>query len=174
MKSWSSTTRIIALTTSSLIRACWARRSSNGTGISGQRVLESADCSAVTVKSGHRRVRIQRTAGLAFTQGMMPLGLRPGRGERQRDVPAQARRLVDPEDQFERLPALAPIRLRLRLAAKHRQHVAVIAGVPEAIHAGRVRAYAGHELVVIVVVGERPVLDPVHGGAADLYGSPFA
>src|SRR5581483_6999578 len=132
MKVWSSTTRIMAVTTSSRIVACWARRSKSGTAIECRNLL-------------------------GF------------HAERQGDLAPHLRRLIDAENELERFSARAAVRVRLRLAAQHLPHVAVISLVPVPVDVRRVRARDVNELVVVVILGEGPVLGLVDGGAADFH-----
>ena len=74
-----------------------------------------------------------------------------------------------PEDQLERFAARPAVGLGLRLAAKHREHVPIVAFVPEPIDVRRIRVRRLDQLVVVVIIGEQPMLDPVHRGAADLH-----
>src|SRR6185437_43134 len=59
--------------------------------------------------------------------------------ERQGDVHARARRLIDAEDQLERLAALAAVGVGRSLAPQHPHHILVIGPVPRAIHRQGIR-----------------------------------
>src|SRR4051812_46127274 len=138
-------TRVIALTTESRIVACCALRSSRGT--------------AICVCGNQKRWKQLKIYVRA-------LHLSP---EWKWYFPPRLRRLVDPENQLQRLPPCAAVRVGLRLAAQHRQHVPVVALMSEAIDVGRIGFGCQNQFVVVVVVRELPELDLVHSGAADFY-----
>src|SRR5688500_18633202 len=89
--------------------------------------------------------------------------------QRDRHLAAGLRRLVDAKDQLERLASGPTISVGAGFAPQHLEDVAVVAFVAEPVDVGWGRARRLDELVVVVVLREQPVLDPVHGGAADLH-----
>src|ERR1700722_9360197 len=104
----------------------------------------------------------------------MFLNLLDLRAQREGDLPSSLGRLIDPEYELKRFPAGATVGVRLRLATEHAEDVPVVALVPVAVYGRRVRGRDVDELVIVVVLGERPVLDLVDGGPADFHGALLA
>src|SRR6266566_1541770 len=136
-------TLAIAFMTESRIVACCALRSRSGTAMA-------------TVRNQKRSKLLKIYASSSY--------LGP---EWEGDLSTRLGRFVNAQDQFERLPSCPPVRVRLCLAAQDRQHVPVVPLMSKAVDVRRIRVCRRHELVVIIVFRELPVLDLVHCRPAD-------
>src|SRR5690348_10280459 len=81
-----------------------------------------------------------------------------GGPERQRHLSTRFGRLVDAQNQLQRLPPGPAICIRLCLAPKNGEDVSVVPLVTEAVHVRWVGVYRLDQLVVVVVLSELPVV----------------
>jgi len=93
--------------------------------------------------------------------------------QRERYLASCARRFIDAEDELERFPARPAVRIRLRVTAKNREDVSVVALVPIAVYVRRIQIEVLRQLVVGIAVGKLPVLDLVDSRSSDLRASLF-
>src|SRR4026208_2262606 len=94
--------------------------------------------------------------------------------QRERDVASGFGRFIDPENELERLSSCSPIDIGICLTTKYGQHISIVALMTESVDVRRRCVDVPRKLVVRVAVRKFPVLDLVHGSAADLHRSLLA
>src|SRR6266542_931381 len=88
--------------------------------------------------------------------------------ERKPHFASELGRAVNGENELQRFPAFASVRLRLRVSAKNGENVPVVTLVPVAVDVWRAARRGFHENIVLIGLGKLPVLDLVHRSPADL------
>src|SRR5690242_18328127 len=94
--------------------------------------------------------------------------------ERQRNAPPVARGQVCRDQKLQRLEALPPVGLRLRIAAQHVENVVVVEWMPVAVDGSRLIAGRADLGIRRIRFGELPMQDFVDGDAADARGTALA
>src|SRR6266550_2883468 len=138
MNDWSSMTLDIALMTESRIVACCAFKSRSGTAIG---------CGIDPKRWKLLKIYVQASDLCS---------------EWKWDLPSRLGRLVDAENQLQRLPARPAVRIGLRLTAKDGEHISVIALMPQPIDVGRIRVPRHNQRVIVILLGELPQVHLVH------------
>src|SRR5437868_1709631 len=147
MKAWSSMTLDIALMTESRMVACCAFKSRSGTAIGCG--IDPKRC---------KLLKIYFHASDLCSEWKWHL-------------PSRLGRLVDAQNQLQRLPARPAVRIGLCLTAKDGKDVSVIALMPQPIDVGRIRLRRDNQLVIVIVLGELPEVHLVHRRPADFHRS---